>query len=357
MNNSMRWVLPLVGLLAVGLETPAVGASVDDLTSTTEQLVFRSGHFEVGADLTRPTTATECPAVILVHGDGPVDRRGGGFYLPLIERFLRAGYAVLSWDKPGTGESTGRFSEGRLFKERASILADAIKVLRKHPFIDDSHIGVWGISQGGYVIAKAFAMTDELSFVILVGAPGADSVLQTAYLVRRQLEAEGHSTEETGAAERHYRRAAQASTYSSYWECSEALRKIPLLAELGLLDEPKSEGEWRPQSPDSESCFNPAKVFERVRVPVLLFFGAKDTQVDPAQGMNAYRSALLTAGNQHFQIEFLEGADHFGILCDKGTLKEQRSRTRSDWTRFKPEYLDAMETWLGGLRHSAQKGE
>jgi hypothetical protein len=30
---------------------------------------------------------------------------------PLIEIFLRTGYAVFSWDKPGSGESTGKFSD------------------------------------------------------------------------------------------------------------------------------------------------------------------------------------------------------------------------------------------------------
>jgi len=345
----MKLTMPLVGLFVVAQGAGAVCAILDDVDSTTEQLVFQSDHFQVAAELTKPTRATKCPAVILVHGDGPVDRRGGGFYLPLIERFIRAGYVVLSWDKPGTGESTGTFQQGCLFAERASILIDAVNVLQKHQSVDPNQIGVWGISQGGYVIAKAFSMTKELSFVVLVGAPGTDSVLQTAYLVRRQLETEGYSEEEARSAERHYRQAAHASSYEAYAESMNALRQIPVLAELGLLNEAQSEHEWRPHAHDSESFFDPTKAFERVTVPVLMFLGEKDTQVDPVQAMNAYGAALRNADNQHFRIELLESADHFGILCDIGSLKEQRGRTISDWGRFSPDYLDAMESWLRKL--------
>jgi len=57
-------------------------------------------------------------------------------YLPIMEQMLRAGYGVFSWDKPGTGESTGDIDPYHVISERAQILLDAIEVMKAHPDID-----------------------------------------------------------------------------------------------------------------------------------------------------------------------------------------------------------------------------
>ena len=48
-------------------------------------------------------------AVVLVHGDGPQDRRASGGYAPLINWSLDAGIAVASWDKARIGMSGGNW--------------------------------------------------------------------------------------------------------------------------------------------------------------------------------------------------------------------------------------------------------
>jgi hypothetical protein len=65
---------------------------------------------------------------------------------PLIEIFLRNGFAVLSWDKPGSGESRGSFTQGYSLTERANILCDAVKVMTENPSIISASVGLWGIS-------------------------------------------------------------------------------------------------------------------------------------------------------------------------------------------------------------------
>jgi pimeloyl-ACP methyl ester carboxylesterase len=335
----------------------AVCQTLTDVRPITEELVFESGHFRLVGDLIKASATNRHSVVILVHGDGPIDRNAGGFYLPIIERFLRAGYVVFAWDKPGTGESVGEFDPAHLFSERAGILVDAINVLKKHPSVISDRIGVWGISQAGYVIARAVTMTDEISFMILVGTPGMDSIDQTAYLVRKQVLAEGCSQKEAARIERNYQQAERASTYETYCESHRMLQQAPVLAELGVLDEAIPEEEWRPNPPDGQSFFTPTKVFERVTVPVLIFFGDKDTQADPFQGRSAYMAALRKAGNRHFRVELIAGADHFGILCEDGSLKAQRRRSRSEWARFAPQYLNLVESWLKKLPMSSPQNE
>ena len=63
-----------------------------------EEVSFQSDHFKLVGDLQIPGTAGKHPAIIMVHGDGEIDRTDSGKYRPIMERFLRAGYAVFSWD-------------------------------------------------------------------------------------------------------------------------------------------------------------------------------------------------------------------------------------------------------------------
>jgi len=68
----------------------------------------------------------------------------------------KAGYATFIWDKPGYGKSTGKFDEKQLLHQRAKILIHAIEAIKKEPLIDHRRIGLWGISQGGYVMSIMF---------------------------------------------------------------------------------------------------------------------------------------------------------------------------------------------------------
>ncbi|NUT95358.1 MAG: alpha/beta hydrolase, partial [Saccharothrix sp.] len=60
-----------------------------------------NGDGELHGVLARPVTGERHGLVVFVHGDGPVDATHDTFYRPLWEAFARAGYASLSWDKPG----------------------------------------------------------------------------------------------------------------------------------------------------------------------------------------------------------------------------------------------------------------
>ena len=77
-----------------------------------EEITFQSGEFTLVGDLRTPSGTGPFPVFLFVHGSGPADRTLFGGYLPIMERMLGAGYAVFSWDKPGTGQSTASQYQG-----------------------------------------------------------------------------------------------------------------------------------------------------------------------------------------------------------------------------------------------------
>jgi pimeloyl-ACP methyl ester carboxylesterase len=320
----------------------------------TEEIVFDSGSFSVVGDLRLPEGRGPHPAIVFVHGDGPNDRTAGGTYPPIMERMLRSGYATFAWDKPGTGDSTGQIDRSRLGEQRARIVLDAIEVLKAHPEIDARQIGLWGISQAGYVMPRVLSMSEDVAFMIAVSCPGVAGVDQGAYLVSAQAVCAGVS-EETAEQMRQLLSAIErVQTYDEYVQYKEVLDALPGISSaevLGYRTGVRPEEEWHADDPQGEYFWDPIEIIEQTTIPVLAFFGEKDTQVDPIQGAQAYRQALQRAGNTNFRVELIPGTDHNIILSETGCLDERDRRQRSEWTNYAPEYLDTLEEWLRELGH------
>jgi pimeloyl-ACP methyl ester carboxylesterase len=67
-------------------------------------VVLRSGDTSLAGTFIAPATPGPYPAVVLLHGSGPLTRHSFG---PWPRFFNSLGMAVLVYDKRGTGASTG----------------------------------------------------------------------------------------------------------------------------------------------------------------------------------------------------------------------------------------------------------
>ena len=318
----------------------------------TEEIVFHSGTFRLVGNLMLPEGEGPHPVIIFVHGDGPNNRTSGVTYPPIMARMLRAGYATFAWDKPGTGESTGRIDRSRLLEQRSRIVLDAVAMLKERPGIDPGRIGLWGISQAGYVMPRVLSTCDDIAFMIAISCPGVAGVNQGAYLVTAQAVCAGLPEADAKQVEQLLSAVERARTYEEYVRYKEQLAGYPALGtltELGLNMRIRPREEWHADDLDGDYFWNPIEVIERTTIPVLAFFGGKDTQIDPVQGARAYREALSRAGNTNFRVELIPGADHNIIISETGSLKERSERSREGWRNYAPQYLDILEGWLREL--------
>jgi len=318
-----------------------------DILHSSEKLKFSFENFKISGELLIPEGNGPFPLVIMVHGDGPAYM---SYFPKLKNTFLKAGYATLMWDKPGYGKSTGKFSDKNLKSERAGILLTAIDEMKKHPKISADKIGIWGISQAGYVIPKVLEKKDDIAFMILVGCAGETGIRQTAYYIKAQLMCIGVPENEAIEAEQNFIGLFYAKTFNEYYKCAKPLFDNPAQREMGFVSAMWTKEEWKPMNKSSESFFNPMDVFEKIKIPALVFFGDLDKNVDPFQGRDAYKKAFQKANNPNYKVIMIEGADHNIIISETGCETERYARTKEGWSDYDPEYLQVMEEWLKELK-------
>ena len=188
--------------------------------------------------------------------------------------------------------------------------------------------------------------------MIAISCPGVAGVDQGAYLVSAQAVCAGVKEDDAKDIRQLLTAIERAESYDEYVQYKGRLDALPGIGAadiFGYRTGVRSEEEWHAPNLQGEYFWNPIEVIEQTTIPVLAFFGEKDTQVDPIQSAQAYRDALEQAGNPNYLVELIPGTDHNIILSETGCLDERNKRERNEWTNYAPEYLDTLEEWLKEL--------
>ncbi|MEF2527374.1 MULTISPECIES: alpha/beta hydrolase family protein [Streptomyces] len=220
------------------------------------------------------------PLVVFVHGDGPVDATHDTFYRPLWESFARAGYASLSWNKPGVGGAPGDWL-GQTMDDRAREAADAVAWARQRPEVDADRVGLWGASQAGWVLPRIAALDGRIRFAIAV-SPAVNWLRQGRYNLLAELHRDGASDAEVAAALRRRETGLELLARGAPYE--EYVRAV---------GDPQgmTAGRWR-FAAMNHTADATADLPALRGMPVLLVLGGRDLNVDTAETEAAYRRLL-----------------------------------------------------------------
>src|SRR5262249_28898028 len=134
-------------------------------------------------------------AVLMLQGSGPADRDSGAYFPPIRDAFLARGIAAFSFDKPGIGASTGDWREHALY-DRADQAITALAQLRAHAAIRGEGVGIWGQSQGGWLVQIIASRLPDLAFAIANSGPGISLRAQNLYGVEHTMRAGGKPEEQ-----------------------------------------------------------------------------------------------------------------------------------------------------------------
>jgi pimeloyl-ACP methyl ester carboxylesterase len=261
-------------------------------------------------------------AVVALHGAGEGTRESQ-LYTHLHDLLPPAGIGVVTFDRRGEGESTGDVTRGRFEFQ----VEDALAVLRA---VDSERVGLWGISQGGWIGPLAAASSDEVAFLVLVASTGVTPAEQMMYATEQQLRLAGYGDEVVERA-LDLRRRFEDSVHAPAPERDELLAADLMAA----LDEPWFGQLWLPPTLlDEESRrlwieemdFDPRPVFAQVQVPTLLFYGAADSWTPVEPSVEAWRAAR----GDGVEVVVIPEAEHDLTLPD-GSFAPVYDRKLVDW--------------------------
>jgi pimeloyl-ACP methyl ester carboxylesterase len=321
---------------------------VQSQAPVTEDVRFRHGDTLLAGTLFRPATAGPHPAVALVLGSGAHDRTYGGVGTALGQHFARHGFACLAWDKPGVGQSTGDF-HAQTLQDRAGEALAAVRFLRERKDIRREQVGLWGHSQGGTVAPLAASLSGDVAFVIEVAGWQGPAWQQDLVRVEAELRADGYPEADVHSATAFARKRMDLIRGTGPFEeldrAQEEVKGLPWFGSVHRCDPALFHSARR------IVANAPAPPWGKVRCPVLVIYGDRDTSTGPAEAQLAIiRHGLAEAGNRDVTEKVFADADHGLCRTKTGGPRElaerARARKKEEGPDFVPGYLDTLTTWL-----------
>ena len=133
----------------------------------TEKTAFHSDGLKLAATIHKPDGAGDAPLPVLVDGVGWLGTQCSEISEIFHERLVAGGYAVLTFDNRGFGESEGERGWIRPFDQIYDLL-NAIVFARTRGDLDDSRLGLFGFggTGGGNAIIAA-ALEPRVKAVVI----------------------------------------------------------------------------------------------------------------------------------------------------------------------------------------------
>jgi dipeptidyl aminopeptidase/acylaminoacyl peptidase len=268
------------------------------------------------------------PAVILVAEADAADRDGMIAGIPTLGQIAGAladaGFLVVRYDKRGAGQSGGR-PESATLNDYAEDVRAVFRWLRERPDVDRNRIAVVGHGEGAWVALLAASRERAIAAVGSIAAPSSTG--QELVLEQQRYALEQAKTPEAERAERiALQQKINAAVISGRnWE--------------GIPADVRQQADtpWF----QSFLAYDPARVLENVRQPLLLLHGDLDRQVPVAHVERLVE--LARRRSRAVEVVTVRGVNHLLVPAATGHVSEYPSlRDRS----VSQDVMSAVSAWL-----------
>ena len=294
-----------------------------------EEVVFHNGHTKLTGTLYLPPGRGPHPAIVVLHAANGATRDYFA-YRHLIDALPAAGFAVLLYDRRGSGASTGDFNTAT-FQDLAADAIAGVSYLETRKDIRRHRIGVWGLSQGGWIASLAAATSGAIAFLISVSGPGVTPAAQMDYTASYALKADGESPDIIARA------LKVREVVNDYYRGHQTLEKAEeavggIRGEAWFRYVSLPNGGNLPADPAKTKWFRvmdyePLRALARVRVPSLFIFAETDEYVPVDVSIEKIKTAMA---GKPVTIQRIAGSDHY-MTCGSATC---------------PAYVAALLRWL-----------
>lgn len=327
-------------LLRVSIPAQRVDIMRDDLAASTSRTVVYSNPtdeavnipsvgFNLGATLTWPASVegssgagpasagakpstTRLPAVVLLAGAAANERDGLVGGVPILGQLAGAladaGLLAVRFDKRGHGQSGGRAESATLGDQAEDALA-IVRWLSNRRDVDRDRIAVVGHNEGAWVALLAASRERRIAGVVAIAAPATTGL-------ERNLEQQRHELDRLNLppADRVSRMELQKQINSAVmtgrgWEnIPPDVRKV-------------ADTPWF----QSFLSFNPARVIENVRSPLLFIHGELDDEVPVLHVDRLGELARKESRSRSVAVVTVRGVNHLLVPAVTGEVSEYPS--------------------------------
>lgn len=259
-----------VGLFIVIMLSLVIGCSSDSRPSV-GRVTFQNGEVKLAGNLWIPAGEGPFPAIVIVHGAGKITTQD---YKYISFSFVHQGFATLTYDKRGVGESGGSYSrvgveDGEaVLEDLANDAVAGVEFLKSNGKIDPNRIGLFGISQGGWIAPLAASKSSDVAFMALYSGPVC-TVGQEIYYSRTTGDAPGGTVDS-----------------SSLEQVSDMARDY-----------------------EGPHGFDPSPSLEAIDIPGLWMFGSQDRSIPVALSVEKLDALIAQQGKDYSYIIY-PNADH-----------------------------------------------
>ena len=296
---------------------------------------FHNGKVTLAGELILPEGNPPFPVVVQTHGSGEETRESsrGLAYL-----FAANGIASLIYDKRGCGESSGKEWMAS-FSDYADDLLAGATFVSKQTEINPKKIGLFGHSQGGWVVPLAYAKQPELiSFCIISAANAVSPVEQTLYAGDQEFMILGK--DEQTIKEVHdfrkikYEVGISGNGKSNYEKqiLPEAQKKSWFNLTGGNLP---SGIFWA-----KNGFYDPESALKSLKCPVLVLYAANDISTDANRNLPLMKQHIPS---KQAEFKLFNNANHAMMQVAR---KNFTSKQMPIITQLADDYIETLVGWL-----------
>ncbi len=305
-----------------------------------EEVLFANQTVRLAGTLYKPESDIAYPALVVLHGASGGTRQHP-FYQHLVTHLPECGFAVLLFDRRGSGQSGGDF-ETASFDTLARDGSAAVDYLRSRDDIDKSRIGLYGVSQGGWIAPLVAGLRSDIAFLVIVSGCGVSPARQMDYGAAYHLRLKGFTADTIAQA------ISLRNQVNEYYR-----GRLPREVVAAELDRVQSEPWFQEVYTDSsqelpedvtqdkwwqELDYDPLPIWKQIQTPTLFLFAEDDQWVPVAESMSELQRAAVHI--KDVTLIQISGTDHLMYKTH-----HQKAQTLSE------EYIETLVTWL--RKHAA----
>lgn len=306
------------------------------------EVAFNNAGAQLRGTLILPPGQARSPVVVVYHSASDA-LEAAPLYRHLVEMLPTLGIGVFTFDRRGSGRSSGPSAAGS-FVTLADDGIAARRALAALPGVDPRAIGYWGLSQGGWLAALAAQRDPDCAFAISVSAPMVTADVQMRFAVANILRIRGFDQE---AIDQAVGARLAVDDFMRGRIDRESAQRIVTTASaqpwfrftyMGPTFADPASSNWA-----REIANDPLKALRDTNKPVLVIYGSTDPWVPVSISVERIQDLMRTRRNVELRI--IAGADH-AMMSSATPLEQVDPERTASQAPEAPEYFGVMAQWL-----------